>query len=75
MKSLVPSVAEFTNGSAAEISLALATHTLDRDTGSLAVGFASVVAGPFGYVVSTNDVLILHEPGAYAVELRDFTRG
>jgi hypothetical protein len=64
--------AQFTRGSTVEISRALADRVIERDTGSLTVGFAPTVTGGFGYVVATNSIVLLHEPGPFADEFRDW---
>jgi hypothetical protein len=62
----------FTKGSPVEISRLLADRVIERDSGSITVGFASATTGGFGYIVAANSVVLLHEAGPFTDEFREW---
>jgi hypothetical protein len=67
-----PAKTSFTKGSLVEISRLLADRVIERDSGSITVGFASATTGGFGYVVAANSVVLLHEAGPFTDEFREW---
>lgn len=67
-----PDAVQFTKGTPADISRALGERVIERDAGSLTLGIAATTSGGFGYVVAMNNIVLVHDPGSLADDLREW---
>ncbi len=72
LHNVFPDAMQYTKGTPAALSRALGDRVIERDTGSLSLGLAATIGGGFGYVVATNNIVLIHDPGPVPDDLRDW---